>query len=80
MIEDPGERVVDFLFGLTGPHRVRPGGDLLVGRGRLFPGFVTPGELAIATAGALAFLGLVTLHGVVAAAMVDTVLGNTIRY
>ncbi|MEX2531112.1 MAG: DedA family protein [Gemmatimonadota bacterium] len=74
------EQFVDFLFGLSGFTVYLLVGVFAWAEAAFFLGFVTPGELALATGGVLAAYERVSLAVVVIAAAMGTVLGNTTGY
>ncbi len=74
------DQIVEFLFGLSGPMVYLLVGVFAWAEAAFFLGFVTPGEIALATGGVLSAYDHVALGMVVAAASAGTALGNTTGY
>jgi membrane protein DedA with SNARE-associated domain len=77
MMEALIETVLDWVFGLSGKAVYLLVGIFSWAEAAFFLGFITPGELAIAGGGVLASRGQVQLLGVILAAAIGTVLGNS---
>jgi len=74
------ERALEFLFGLSETTIYLLIGLLCWAEAAFFLGFVTPGEIAVATGGILASRGPVSVEWLILAATVGTVAGNTTGY
>ncbi len=74
------ERGLEFLFGLSEITVYLLIGILCWAEAAFFLGFVTPGEIAVATGGVLASRGPFSLEWLIAAATLGTVAGNTTGY
>jgi len=79
-VDELMERGLDFLFGLSTTTVYLLIGVLCWAEAAFFLGFVTPGEIAVATGGVLASRGPVAVEWLIVAATVGTVAGNTTGY
>lgn len=74
------ERILEVLFGLSSSTIYVAVGVLCWAEAAFFLGFVTPGDLAVAAGGVLAYRGQVTLGWLVPVAVAGTLVGNATGY
>jgi membrane protein DedA with SNARE-associated domain len=79
-VERLAEEALDFLFALPETTIYLAVGILCWAEAAFFLGFVTPGEIAVATGGVLASRGQVSLAWLAMVAVTGTVAGNTTGY